>query len=97
MRIKCNQCQQEFGEHHAAGGIFTFFPAGVITGLVCGFLGHILPIWLLLLLVIPLWWLFAWGLWELPRWLTSLRHWRRRCPQCGARNWGRPRYSGFGL
>lgn len=97
MRIKCNQCQQELGEHQAMAGIFILPPAMGITAAACGPLHQVMGL-RVLLLAIPLVVVVTWFFHELPRWITMLRHWRRRCPQCGRRDWGRPDYSGgFGL
>lgn len=96
MRIECNSCHQQLGKHSAAGGIFTILPAGLITGVLCAILTRSIHGWAFVVAV-PLWLFLSWVLWELPRWLTSLRYFRRRCPNCGACDWARPNYSGFSL
>lgn len=96
MRIECNRCHQQFGEHRATAGLFTILPAVVITSIVCGMLVRSIHGWAFLIAV-PLWFVLSWIFWELPRWTTSLRYWRRRCPNCGSCDWASPRYSGFGL
>jgi len=96
MIIKCKQCGSRSGEPVAVGGVTTMLPAAVVTGLMGGVLMHWMGNWIYLLLL-PLWVLLTWLFWEGPRWLTALRYRRRHCPQCGACQWERPEYSGFGL
>ena len=96
MRIECNSCHQQCGEPRATAGIFTILPAALITGVICGLLVRSIHGWVLLV-SIPVWLFLSWVLWELPRWITSLRYRRRRCPSCGACDWAFPHYSGFAL
>jgi len=104
MMIDCNNCHAKIGTPRGAAGIFTLLPAAAVTGLLLGFLvawgrrhGYGWSGWAAMVVALPLWVLFSWVLYELPRWLTRLRFRFRPCPQCGARDWGRPYYSGFGL
>ncbi len=44
-----------------------------------------------------LWFLTCYLVWEGPRWVTAIRNRFRECPNCGARDWDRPHWGGFGL
>jgi hypothetical protein len=105
MVIECNSCHKKVGKPEASGGGIILLLAACITGVLLGVVAPVLtrhyhiqlPGWSLFLIGIPFWFFAAFILWELPRWLAYLRYGLRPCPSCGARNWGRPHYSGFGL
>lgn len=96
MRIKCNRCHQQLGEPVALAGIFTWVPAAIITAITCSVIECVIHGWAFLI-AIPLWVFLTWILCELPRWRAMLRYYRHPCPKCGACDWARPQYSGFGL
>ena len=103
--MECNRCHARVGKPQATAGIFTILPGGLIAAIVLGIgaghFSHALNIWVVIMLgcfaALPLWAFFAWLLWESPRWITFLRHGFKNCPHCGARDWKKPHYSGFGL
>lgn len=104
MIIECNRCHKKLGTPQAFAGIYTILPAAFITGILFGVVSGLLKhfkISISVLVMIPaaifIWFFLACFLGELPRWLTFLRYGFSRCPQCGARDWGKPYYSGFGL
>ena len=96
MRIRCQACGSEFGSHQVAAGVTTMLPAAALTGALAGVFIRRLPV-LVALGTLPSWMLLSWVLWECPRWLTRAWYAFHRCPRCGACEWGRPFYSGFGL
>jgi hypothetical protein len=104
MIIECKKCHKRLGTARAVTGVVTFLCAAILTGILLGMGVPILErlkvhlSWLFLLVgAIFIWLLLSWFVWELPRWLTFLRYGLKRCPECGARDWGRPHYSGFGV
>lgn len=96
MTIECNHCHKQFGEPQAVGLLFTGGPAAIITGIVCGALERYIHGWKFVI-ALPMWFFTTWFIWEFPRWIVSVRHAFRNCPNCGARDWGKPEYGGFGL
>lgn len=87
-----------------ASRILTILPTAIVTGFVLGVVatwakeqGVSWGVWGVAIVAIPLYLLFSSLFWELPRWLTKLRYSSKPCPHCGARDWGRPQYSGFGI
>jgi hypothetical protein len=102
MQIECNQCHEWFGKPSASSFMFSFGPAGILTGVFLGLLAGILRLegWGAFLfsglLGFPLWLFLGWVFFELPRWRMILAFRGRRCPKCGACDWGRP-FAGFGL
>jgi hypothetical protein len=95
MTSTCRQCGTRIGTPVAIGFLTTGLPAAVVAGISCGLLAR-LSVWFLLA-GLPLWIAFTWLFWEGPRWLATLRNRWRRCPGCGAREWSRPKWGGFGL
>lgn len=95
MRARCRRCGTTIGSPSAVGCVTTVVPAALITGVA---IGCLIPIsrWFVLAAV-PLWILMTWLFWEGPRYLVMLRNRFTSCPQCQARDWERPEYSGFGL
>ena len=104
MLIECNQCHKKTGTPQAASRILTIVPTAVVTGVLLGVIvkwakdqGMSWGICGVSVVAIPLYLFFSWMFWELPRWITKLRYGSKPCPHCGARDWGSPRYSGFGI
>src|SRR6266852_3528125 len=109
MIMECKSCHEKIGTPQAARASFTFIPAAGISGLLCA----LLSFWLWehsvfgphtdvigahgLIFAIPFLALFSWLFWQFPRWRMRSRYRHMPCPHCGACDWGRPRYSGFGL
>jgi phosphatidylglycerophosphate synthase len=95
MIATCRSCGTRVGRPSAVGCVTTGLPAAVITGITIGFLVPISQ-WFLLS-AIPLWIVTTSLLWEGPQYLAMFQNRSRPCPQCKARDWERPEYSGFGL
>ena len=107
MQSTCRRCGNTVGSSAAVGCVSTAFPAAVLSSallyVAVRFIKHSIGqlVWWLGLAMcltyfvgtIALTFLF----WEGPRWLAMLRNRFRRCPHCGARDWERPRYGGFGV
>jgi hypothetical protein len=95
MVTRSNRCGARVGAPVAVGGITTFLPAGVVTGLLCAVLIGVR--WWFVFAFLPLWVLLSWLFWEGPRWVVAFRNRSRNCPRCGQRDWERPKYGGFGF
>ena len=90
MIIECNQCHERFGQCRANHGAGIMLASALLTGILCAWLTRFIGGWVFLL-ALPMWLLAGWLLWEIPRWWTMLCYRSRRCPKCGACDWGRPR------
>ena len=94
MLSRCGHCgMTNGGGNGVPHPLFLFSIASILTGVVVGLLATLSFWWTLAAL--PLWFGFAYVLWEGPRWVAMLRNRRRACPNCGRSEWERPDYGGF--
>jgi hypothetical protein len=106
--MECKSCHEKLGTPRMARAVFTVIPASGVSGLLCALLND----WVRdsifhrhtdsigpdgLIFAIPFLALFSWLFWQIPRWRMRSRYGQIPCPHCGASDWARPRYSGFGF